>query len=261
MRKASPRKVRGLHGYSALDDSFDWTRQRLMAIRRNELNWLRDFMADADANALGQVAYWDAGPPSYRWMQIAMQELTRRNVGPTLSTRAMALVGAAMHDATVATWDSKYTFNRKRPSEQDPAIIPRVSMPSSPSYPSEHAATAAAASRVLGFLFPDKAQIFESLAEEAARSRLYAGVQYPGDMTAGLTAGRLRWRRGCGVRETGRVGYGSLQRPFQLLPAFGAIQIPLRLSPDNGIHGFWLPQVSFDLRLRLRQVHRKRWRR
>ena len=66
-----------------------------------------------------------------------MQELTRRNVGPTLSTRAMALVGAAMHDATVATWDSKYTFNRKRPSEQDPAIVPRVSVPLSPAYPSE----------------------------------------------------------------------------------------------------------------------------
>ena len=155
----------------------------------NELNWLRDFMADADANALGQVAYWDAGPPSYRWMQIAMQELTSRNVGPTLSTRALALVGAAMHDATVATWDSKYTFNRKRPSEQDAAIIPRVAIPSSPSYPSEHAATAAAASRVLGFLFPDKARTFQSLAEEAARSRLYAGVQYPSDMTAGLNLG------------------------------------------------------------------------
>ena len=149
----------------------------------------KDFMADADANALGQVAYWDAGPPSYRWMQIAMQELTSRNVGPTLSTRALALVSAAMHDATVATWDSKYTFNRKRPSEQDAAIIPRVAIPSSPSYPSEHAATAAAASRVLGFLFPDKAQTFQSLAEEAARSRLYAGVQYPSDMTAGLNLG------------------------------------------------------------------------
>lgn len=157
--------------------------------QRSELQWLKDFMAQADANALDQVAYWDAGPPSYRWMQMAMQELTRRNVGPTLSTRAMALVGAAMHDATVATWDSKYTFNRKRPSEQDPAIVPRVSVPLSPAYPSEHAVTAAAASRVLGFLFPDKTQIFESLAEEAARSRLYAGVQYPGDMTAGLQLG------------------------------------------------------------------------
>jgi len=155
-----------------------------------QLRWLKDFMAQADANALAQVAYWDAGPPSYRWMQIAMQELTSRSVGPTLSTRAMALVSAAMHDATVATWDSKYTYNTQRPSEKDSAIVPRVVLPLSPSYPSEHAATAAAASTVLGYLFPDKAQVFQSLAEEAARSRLYAGVQYPGDTLAGLKLGQ-----------------------------------------------------------------------
>src|SRR4051794_18855176 len=148
-----------------------------------DLRWLKDFMAQADSNALNQVAYWDAGPPAYRWMQIAMQELTTRNVGPVLSTRAMALVSAAMHDATVATWDSKYTYNRQRPSEKDAAIIPRVAVPLSPSFPSEHAATATAASRVLSYLFPDKADVFESLAAEAARSRLYAGVQYPSDVT------------------------------------------------------------------------------
>ncbi len=155
-----------------------------------DLRWLKDFMAQADSNTLNQVAYWDAGPPAYRWMQITMQELTSRNVGPTLSTRAMALVSAAMHDATVATWDSKYTYNRQRPSEKDSAIMPRVAVPLSPSYPSEHAATASAASRVLGYLFPDKADVFESLAAEAARSRLYAGVQYPADVTAGQKLGQ-----------------------------------------------------------------------
>lgn len=158
---------------------------------KNEVEWLKDFAARADENALRQVAYWDAGPPSYRWMQIAMQELTGRNAGPTVSTRAMGLVSATMHDATVATWDAKYTFNRKRPSETDATIVPRVSTPLSPSYPSEHAATAAAAARVLAYLFPERAQVFQSLAEEAGRSRLYAGVQYPGDVIAGLKLGSL----------------------------------------------------------------------
>src|SRR3954452_3179076 len=64
----------------------------------DELVWLKTFMAQADSNALAQVAYWDAGAPSYRWMQIAFQELTARNVPAPLFTRAMALVAAAMYD-------------------------------------------------------------------------------------------------------------------------------------------------------------------
>lgn len=212
---------------------------------RNELEWLKDFMAHADNNALQQVVYWDAGPPSYRWMQIAMQELIRRNVGPTLSTRAMALVSAAMHDATVATWDTKYTFNRKRPSEQDPAIIPRVSVPLSPSYPSEHAATAAAASRVLGFLFPDQAQVFDSLAEEAARSRLYAGVQYPSDMTAGLKLGRSV---GDVVVAYAKQDGSDMVSSASFPPAAGVWSNPNPVTPVAGQWHPWVLAAASELR-------------
>ena len=155
-----------------------------------ELSWLKGFMAQTDSSALAQVAYWDAGPPSYRWMQIVMQELTSRNAAAPLSTRAVALVAVAMHDATVAAWDTKYTYNRQRPSQLDPSIVPRVAVPLSPSFPSEHAVTAGAASTVLAYLFPDSANLFASLAEEAARSRLSAGTQFPTDMIAGLQLGR-----------------------------------------------------------------------
>ena len=144
----------------------------------------------ADANATAQIAYWDAGAPSYRWIQIGLQEVLSRNLGPTLSTRAMALLGAAMYDATVAAWDSKYTYNRPRPSQADPSLVARVTTPLSPSFPAEHAVTAGAAETILAYLFPDKAAQFRSLSEEAARSRLFAGTQYPTDVIAGLELGR-----------------------------------------------------------------------
>lgn len=156
----------------------------------SEAAWLKDFMSQADANALAQVAYWDAGPPAYRWIQITLQEVNRRNLPAPLGTRAMALVGAAINDATVAAWDTKYTYRRQRPSQADPSITPRVATPLSPSFPSEHAVTAAAVSVVLGYLFPDRADAFASLAEESARSRLFAGTQYPSDVIAGLQLGR-----------------------------------------------------------------------
>src|SRR5262249_30227869 len=54
----------------------------------------------------------------------------------------------------------------------------------------EHAVVAGAASTVLAYLFPNDAKFFNDKAEEAGRSRLLAGVQYPSDVTAGLALGR-----------------------------------------------------------------------
>ena len=56
-----------------------------------ERKWLKDFMAGADASARAQIAYWDAGSPAYRWIQIAAQEMVSRNVPAPLFTRDMAL--------------------------------------------------------------------------------------------------------------------------------------------------------------------------
>src|SRR5207253_1643286 len=122
-----------------------------------ELQSLKEIMASADDAARAQVTYWDAGPPAYRWMRIASQQMISHNLGAPYYTRGMALVAVAIYDATVATWDSKYTWNRPRPSQRDPGIAPLVAVPQSPSYPSEHAVTAGAAAAVLSYLFPDNA--------------------------------------------------------------------------------------------------------
>jgi hypothetical protein len=60
----------------------------------------------------------------------------------------------------------------------------------SPSYPCEHAVAAGAASAVLGYLFPSEAAALDAMAQEAAQSRVIAGVQYPSDARAGLELGR-----------------------------------------------------------------------
>src|SRR6476661_3983813 len=104
--------------------------------------------------------------------------------------RVYTYVALAMYDATVATWDSKYAYNRPRPSELDPTLKTRLPTPHSPSYPSEHAATAAAAAGVLAYFFPDEAASFQSLSEQAGKSQLYAGLQFPTDYYAGLDLGK-----------------------------------------------------------------------
>ena len=78
----------------------------------------------------------------------------------------MALLNVAIYDATIAAWDSKYAHNRPRPGELDPTIAAVLHNPRSPSYPSEHAVVATAASTVLSYLFPDSAQSYATMARE-----------------------------------------------------------------------------------------------
>jgi len=71
----------------------------------------------------------------------------------------------------------------------DPSIKPLVTAPNLPSYPNEFAVAAGAAAAVLKYLFPADASAIQGMAEEAARSRLFAGVAYPSDYFAGLQLG------------------------------------------------------------------------
>ncbi len=143
-----------------------------------------------DEAALQQIAYWNAGPPAYRWNQIAINAMLKRGLPANMAFRNLALLHVAIYDATVAAWDSKYAYNRPRPSELEPALAPVISNPPNPSYPSEYAVTAGAASAVLAWLFPDEDQVFEDMAQAAVNSRLLAGVEYPSDVVSGLALGR-----------------------------------------------------------------------
>jgi membrane-associated phospholipid phosphatase len=161
------------------------------AATAGELTWLKDFTAQNDPRITAQVKYWDAGPPAYRWVDfVTARQIAGQPVGAPDVIRPYAYVSVAIYEATVAAWNAKYTYNRKRPTEADPSVPTRVAVPRSPSYPSEHAAAAGAAAAVLAYFLPAEAAALESLAEEAGRSRLYAGVEYPSDYTAGLDLGR-----------------------------------------------------------------------
>lgn len=155
-----------------------------------ELKELKALASQRDDAARNKIAYWDAGSPSYRWVEIALNQLQKKPFSNPRNQRALALLNTAIYDAMVTAWDAKYTYNRPRPSEADATLIMLVATPRSPSYPSEHAVAAGAAAAVLAYLYPDDAKMFNDLADEAAQSRVLAGVQYPSDAKAGLELGR-----------------------------------------------------------------------
>src|SRR5258708_21875732 len=120
---------------------------------------------------------------------MTINEIKKFNVGTVRGERALALVHVAIYDAMVAAWDSKYAYNRPRPSRLDKDFTTVIPNPHSPSYPSEHAVAAGAAAAVLAYLFSTHAQAILAQADEAGRSRLLAGVHYPTDVQAGFDFG------------------------------------------------------------------------
>ena len=131
-----------------------------------------------DPTAADTITFWDAGSPAYRWIDLVNSRLLADQPIPN-AHRIYTYMTMAMYDATIAAWDSKYFYNRPRPSETDSTLTTVLPTPRSPSYPSEHAVTAGAAAAVLSHFFPDEAASFQAMAEEAAQSRVLAGRPVP----------------------------------------------------------------------------------
>ncbi|MDB5235852.1 MAG: PA-phosphatase [Hymenobacter sp.] len=138
-----------------------------------------------DSAALQLIRYWNAGAPGYRWQAISESLIN----DPVLMWRSQALMNIAIYDATVAAWHAKYAYRRLGPDGRH-AEAACVARNSCPSYPSEHAVAAGAASAVLAYLFPAKADSLKQLAADAGRSRILAGVAYPSDVEAGYDLGQ-----------------------------------------------------------------------
>jgi membrane-associated phospholipid phosphatase len=157
-----------------------------------ELGQLKELAGQRDAAAHDKIAYWNTGAPGYRWNTMLRDELVGHGIVASSATtaRQRSLVAIAIYDAIIAAWDSKYAFLRPRPSQADTTLETVIAAPRSPSFPSEHAAAAGAAATVLTYLFPDHAEAFATKAQEAAQSRLLAGVEFPSDSKAGLDLGR-----------------------------------------------------------------------
>jgi membrane-associated phospholipid phosphatase len=157
---------------------------------RGELEVVRSALALNNAMVSGQVKYWGAGSPAYRWVDYLSTRFLQGRPMTPFPHRVFTYVTMAMHDATVAAWDTKYIYNRPRPAQLDPSLRPVFATPDSPGYPSEQAVTAGAAATVLAYFFPAEADSLQAFAEEAARSAVYAGIQFPSDSDAGLMLGR-----------------------------------------------------------------------
>jgi len=106
--------------------------------------------------------------------------------GRRSAAAALAATGVTSFLANIV---AKELANRRRPGVEVPAGR-RLEHPTSTSFPSGHAASAAAFSGVIGSEIPELYVPVNALAAAVAFSRVYTGVHYPGDVVAGWLLGR-----------------------------------------------------------------------
>jgi hypothetical protein len=178
------------------------------------------------------VNKWSGPLPSKPWTETAFDFVSKNEKNPPLSTRNYALLHVAMSDAVVAAYHWKYEYDVKAPE----GVSTLVPASPDPSYPSEHAAMAGAASKVLAYLFPKQASLrLDEMADEAAQSRVDAGTNTPSDIEAGLALGRavadkvIAYAKtdGAGAQWNGRRPAGIANNNTFWQPAPGVASPPI----------------------------------
>jgi hypothetical protein len=161
------------------------------------LDWALDEVRRASSNPTTHerelIQIWADGagtstPPGH-WNAIAAGLIAERSTAEIAAVQTLSLMNIALMDAGIACWRTKYTYWIARPNQLDPNIKPLIPVPNFPSYPSGHSAFSAAAARVLGHIFPEKKDSLRKMAEQAALSRLYAGIHFGFDVKNGLLQG------------------------------------------------------------------------
>ena len=150
--------------------------------------------------------YWadDAGKtptPAGHWAYVTNDLLKGRKASLATAAETFARLNLAMSDAFVAAWYTKYQLSVLRPVTYVQLVIDSnwvpslMATPPFPDYPSGHSVQSSAASAVLAKEFganlafvdnthndrgwgPRTFKSFKAAADEAAASRIYAGIHY-----------------------------------------------------------------------------------
>lgn len=166
-----------------------------------DLQVVRDFSDTRTAQQAAIANFWNLAGGTITalgyWGERAGEYVVEHGLGDRSASHIFALTTAAAMDAALGCWDAKYTYVVLRPSHADPLITRPAGrpgfpygLPNHPSFPSGHSCVSAAAVTVLSAYFPEKGAALEFGLAQAGLSRVYGGIHYPFDISAGQTLGR-----------------------------------------------------------------------
>jgi membrane-associated phospholipid phosphatase len=162
--------------------------------------------------------YWADDPaktptPAGHWLFIANDLLKTRKANLADAAQTLARLNIAMSDAFTAGWATKYALNVLRPvtyvqgSFNSNWVPSLMTTPPFPEYPSGHSVQSSAAAGVLNQIFGESTAFtdnthndrgwgprtftnFNAAANEAALSRLYAGIHFRFGVEGGQVQGK-----------------------------------------------------------------------
>jgi hypothetical protein len=162
--------------------------------------------------------FWNAPIQNY-WNEIAQSSVLAHNTSVKESAQVFAELNETLADATIAFYDSKYTYAFWRPitaihagdtdgnpdTVADPAWTPLSTTPADPSYPGAHSVVSSAAADILSAFYGDRNKLvvssellpgvtrsfgsYSAVVKEAGLSRIYGGVHTRLDHVAGVKLG------------------------------------------------------------------------
>ncbi|HSK18265.1 MAG TPA: vanadium-dependent haloperoxidase [Longimicrobiales bacterium] len=157
------------------------------------LTEVRHYTDNVTPEQLEIARFWQGGSgpggPMGYFGAVASGLAASRNMNERAATRMFAVMYMAIMDASIGCWDAKYAYWYIRPHQADPGIATPVGRPNFPAYPSAHSCLSAAAVGVLRDFFPAETANLNAQVDEAGVARLYAGLHYHFDITAGQELG------------------------------------------------------------------------
>ncbi|MEH6659188.1 phosphatase PAP2 family protein [Leeuwenhoekiella marinoflava] len=158
-----------------------------------DVQLLKDHASNMTEEKRRIANFWQDGlgtytPPGH-WNRFANEFIVEHKMNPLRAARTLAYLNMAVMDAGISCWDAKYYYHYPRPIQTIPGFKTIAGTPNFPSYTSGHSVFSAAASEVLAYIFPEKAELVRNWAEEAAISRVYGGIHWSFDATVGTRQG------------------------------------------------------------------------
>jgi hypothetical protein len=186
-------------------------------------------VADSTSERIATAWYWDDNPvatqnaghfsiirkkitPTGHWMWITMYACRQHHKNIMETSEAYVKVALGLFDTFISCWDEKYRSEVVRPETYigqyiEPQWMPIIVTPPFPEYTSGHSCVSGASSTILKEVFGDNTTFtdstevqfglpprsfksFDEAAQQAAISRMYAGIHYRPACEVGITQGQ-----------------------------------------------------------------------
>ena len=163
--------------------------------------------------------FWQTSTVTWFWERVAISLSDQYHYTLDDNAHLLAVLSLAMADATIATFDAKYTYSFWRPvtairladtddnpaTDPDPSWTPLIVTPAHPEYPSAHSIISSAATTVLANFFGEDTSFtvdsssmagvtrsftsFSAATAEIKNARVFGGIHFRNSCNVGQTVG------------------------------------------------------------------------